>query len=362
MAERSHVDHPKVMVISEEDPLKGSVDNLPRPDTDVGFRTLCLESASHLSFTRLNFPQGFHHWIYVSESCDGLFCIYSVKTQSIYVVNPATRWLRRLPPYRCQVLLSNVNNALEDGRSYERSETYLAFVKAPTGYKLVWLYNNNSSDDSSQTVTKCEVFDFEANAWRYLTCTPSYGIFRNQTPASANGSLYWFTEPYDSEIQVVAFDINTETFRLLPKLVSSIASSDPQYVDMCTLDNGMCMSKREGDTMIQEIWRLKPSQDSWEKMYTIDLLSCSSSSSRTKFRDEFDWGWKDLVEPFTPPKRVRATRINISSNNNKILLSHRYTRSLVKYDSRTKSLSCFYKHRLCTRRYVPYFQSLISYI
>ncbi|KAL0884878.1 hypothetical protein Bca101_008859 [Brassica carinata] len=300
MAERSHVDHPKVMVISEEDPLKGSVDNLPRPDTDVGFRTLCLESASHLSFTRLNFPQGFHHWIYVSESCDGLFCIYSVKTQSIYVVNPATRWLRRLPPYRCQVLLSNVNNALEDGRSYERSETYLAFVKAPTGYKLVWLYNNNSSDDSSQTVTKCEVFDFEANAWRYLTCTPSYGIFRNQTPASANGSLYWFTEPYDSEIQVVAFDINTETFRLLPKLVSSIASSDPQYVDMCTLDNGMCMSKREGDTMIQEIWRLKPSQDSWEKMYTIDLLSCSSSSSRTKFRDEFDWGWKDLVEPFTP--------------------------------------------------------------
>ncbi|KAF8104545.1 hypothetical protein N665_0171s0050 [Sinapis alba] len=361
-AERSHdVDHPNkvIMVISEEDPFKGSKNNLPRPDTDVGFRTFCLESASHVSFTRLNFPQGFHHWIYVSESCDGLFCIYSVKTHSIYVVNPATRWLRQLPPAMYQVLLSKVNNnPLEDGR---RDENHLAFVKADTGYKLVWLYNNNNNnnnddDDSNETslvTTKCEVFDFKANTWRYLTCTPSYRIFRNQTPASANRSLYWFTEPYNSKIQVVAFDIHTETFKLLPQIVSSIATSDPQYIDMCTLDNGLCMSKRQGDTMIQEIWRLKPSQDSWEKVYTIDLLSCSSSSP-TKFGDEFDWGCKDLVEPFTP--------VAICKNKKNILLSHRYTRTLVKLDPQAKSLSCFFKHRLCTRRYVPYFQSLISHI
>ncbi|OAP18881.1 hypothetical protein AXX17_AT1G13660 [Arabidopsis thaliana] len=220
IGKKAFVDHPKVMLVGEEDPLRGTG---IRPDTDIGFRLFCLESASLLSFTRLNFPQGFFNWIYISESY----------------------FLRQ------------------------------AFVKA-TDYKLVWLYNCDKyiADASSPNVgvTKCEIFDFRKNAWRYLACTPSHRIFYYQKPASANGSVYWFTEPYNERIEVVAFDIHTETFRLLPKINPAIAGSDPHHIDMCTLDNSLSMSKREKDTMIQDIWRLKPSEDTWEKIFSIPVL------------------------------------------------------------------------------------------
>ncbi|KAG7591507.1 F-box associated domain type 1 [Arabidopsis thaliana x Arabidopsis arenosa] len=350
LAKKACVDHPKVMVITEEDPIRGIG---LRTFTDIGFRTICLESASLLSFTRLNFPQGFFHWIYISESCDGLFCIHSPRSHSVYVVNPATRWLRLLPSARFQILIHKFNPTDHEWNVEINSIFHLAFVKA-TDYKLVWLYNSDKyiADASSpnEGVTKCEVFDFRANAWRYLACTPSHRIYHDQKPASANGSVYWFTEPYNERIEVVAFDIYSETFRLLSKINPAIAGSDPHHIDMCTLDNSLCMSKRDNVTMIQDIWRLKPSEDTWEKFFSIDLVSCPSS--RTEIRDKFDWSQKDMVEPSTPVAVCK---------NKKILLSHRYSRGLVKYDSLTKSLDFFFRHPWSKRK-VTYFQSLISHI
>jgi len=350
IAKKAFVDHPKVMLVGEEDPIRGTG---IRPDTDIGFRLFCLESASLLSFTRLNFPQGFFNWIYISESCDGLFCIHSPKSHSVYVVNPATRWLRLLPPAGFQILIHKFNPTEREWNVVMKSIFHLAFVKA-TDYKLVWLYNCDKYivDASSPNVgvTKCEIFDFRKNAWRYLACTPSHQIFYYQKPASANGSVYWFTEPYNERIEVVAFDIQTETFRLLPKINPAIAGSDPHHIDMCTLDNSLCMSKREKDTMIQDIWRLKPSEDTWEKIFSIDLVSCPSS--RTEKRDQFDWSKKDRVEPATPVAVCK---------NKKILLSHRYSRGLVKYDPLTKSIDFFSGHPTAYRK-VIYFQSLISHL
>ncbi|OAP16604.1 hypothetical protein AXX17_AT1G11380 [Arabidopsis thaliana] len=316
IAERFHAHHPRVMVITEKDPLK--LLPRPRPDADIGFRLFCLESGSLLSFILLNFPQSFANYIYVSGCCDGLFCVHSPRSQAMYVVNPATRWLRQLPPARFQILMQKAT--YRDWLDM-KSVFHLAFVKA-NDYKLVWLYNfdkyNADALSPNEGVTKCEVFDFRANSWRDLTCTPSYRIFHGQIPACANGSVYWLTEPYNDKIEVVAFDIHAESFRLLPKIKPAIAGSDPMHIDMCTLDNGLCMSKREPNTLVQEIWRLKSSEDSWEKIYTIDLLSCSSS--RTQFRDEFYWGEQDLVNPSTPVALCK---------NKTILLSHRYSRDFM---------------------------------
>lgn len=148
----------------------------------------------------------------------------------------------------------------------------------------------------------------------------------------------------------MAFDIHTETFRLLPKINPAIAGSDPHHIDMCALDNSLCMSKREHKTKIQDIWRLKPSEDTWEKIISIDLVSCPSS--RTEIRDKFKWSKKDMVEPSIPVAVCK---------NKKILLSHRYSRGLVKYDPLTKSLDFFFRHPW-SRSKVTYFQSLISHI
>ncbi|CAA7039210.1 unnamed protein product [Microthlaspi erraticum] len=341
IAERSHVENPKVMAIISTER------NAYHLDTDLCFKTICSESASLLSSTIVNFPQGFDHWINVSESCDGLFCIHSYRLQSIYVVNPATRWLRQLPPARFQILMHKftpmIGQVLEPFHMIAiKSVSHLAFVKADD-YKLVWLYNSDkyNSDASSpnEGLTNCEVFDFRANAWRYLTCTPSYRLYYKQRPASANGSVYWFTEPYNGEIKLVALDIHTETFRVLPKINPVIASSDPDHIGMCALDNGLFMWKREPETMVEYIWRLKPSQDTWENIYTIDLLS---SNPR----------WL-----YDTPNRTVLVAV---CKKEKILLNFRYGKDLMKYDPQTKSFSPIFKDSCI--KYVPYFQSLISHI
>ncbi|CAH8388875.1 unnamed protein product [Eruca vesicaria subsp. sativa] len=325
----------------------------PHSYTNVGFRIFCLESASLLSFTLINFSQGFGTWMYFSGNCDGLFCIHSPQTQSIYVVNPATRWQRQLPLARFQILMHKIDPTLEEWIAMD-SLFHLAFVKAAADYKLVWLYNSDkyNADLScpNQEVTKCEVFDFRTNSWRYLACTPSYRIFPNQKPAYANGSVYWLTELHEDRTEVVVFDIQTETFRLLPKIIPAIASSDPRHIDMCTLDNHLCMSKREHVTKIQDIWRLNPSEDTWEKIFSIDLLSCPSP--QTEIRDRFEWSDKNLVEPSTPVAVCK---------NKKILLSHCYSRGLVKYDPLSKSLDYFYRDPMAWRK-ITYFQTLISHI
>ncbi|CAN6902084.1 unnamed protein product [Brassica oleracea] len=238
IAKESHV---KVMVIGEEDYLKGSLEYIPHPDTNVGFRTFCLESGS------------------------------------------------------CP----------------------------------------------NEGVTKCEVFDFKANTWRYLTCTPSYRIFPTQKPAYANGSVYWLTELHEGRIEVVDFDIQTETFRLLRKIIPAIASSDPSHIDMCTLDNHLYPGYLEVETIRRHLG---------EDFFNIDLLSCPSH--RTEIRDQFKWSQKDLVEPSTPVAVCK---------NKKIMLSHCYSRGLVQYDPLTKSLDFFYRNFMA-RRKVTYFQSLISHI
>lgn len=137
------------------------------------FRTLCLGSASLRVLDLLLYipPQ---KSIEISGICDGLVCIYDKREAFIYIVNPTTRWFRQLPHARFQLLMQKA--------TYIKPIPRLALAKAASfDYKLVWLYNsdqhNSDSASPNEGLTKCEVFDFRANAWRYLTCIPSYRIF-----------------------------------------------------------------------------------------------------------------------------------------------------------------------------------------
>lgn len=71
-----------------------------------------------------------------TRSCDGLTCIYS--ETFMYVLNPATRWYRRLPEARFQAC--DTENLF--------AEPFIGFGKDNiTGtYKLVWLYNSHCLD------------------------------------------------------------------------------------------------------------------------------------------------------------------------------------------------------------------------
>ncbi|ESQ35534.1 hypothetical protein EUTSA_v10009780mg [Eutrema salsugineum] len=310
IAERSHVNHPKVMVFFSNPSCTGNIIPITE-NTKIGFKTICSESA-------------FFTWSCYSQSCDGLFCIQT--SECTYVVNAATRWFRQLPLARFQIL---------NAKRWLQSVPSAAFVKT-ADYKLSLLHYNSFSPNMRVTVTECEVFDFRANAWRHWTCTPSYRLLGGERPASANGSVYWFVEPSIIEIKVIAFDIHTEKFRLLTKIHPLISSLDCYH--MCNLDNRLCLSttRKTKDT---EIWRLNSSEDTWEKIYTIDFIS----SPLSWVNDGFSW------------------KVVAICKNKKILLSsHRGSGNLVIYDPLTKSvrLSCTHSHM----KYEPYFQSLISHI
>lgn len=92
-----------------------------------------------------------------TQSCDGLTCIYS--ETFMYVLDPATRWYRRLPEARFQALYCDTTIRV--------SEPLLGFGKDNIKgiYKLVWLYNSDCVDLDGQTNT-CEVFSFNNNKGR----------------------------------------------------------------------------------------------------------------------------------------------------------------------------------------------------
>ncbi|XP_010480456.1 PREDICTED: putative F-box protein At1g12855 [Camelina sativa] len=347
VAQRSHMEHSKVIAMSN---------HLSKDERrSICFRTIIsLESTPLLSFTLPKSRPIYSHF-YVSKSCDGLFCIYSSKSEFIHVVNPATRWFRQLPPARIQILMHKLIPNLDVYAqlppalfSFMTVVPALAIVK-DIDYKLVWLYNSDeyNSDTSSpnEGLTKCEVFDFRVNSWRYLTCIPSYLISNQQGPEYVNGSNYWFTEPYNGEIKVIALDIHTETFRLLPKIHPVIATSSPKEIYMCTLDKRLCIMTKVRNTKLNEIWRLKASEDMWEKVYTIDLFS-SSSSSESLFQKYIDWNPVVICD------------------NKKILFSCLHAQNLIEYDPQTKSVCSFFNHpdQCKILRHVPYIQSLISNI
>ncbi|EFH69010.1 predicted protein [Arabidopsis lyrata subsp. lyrata] len=347
--------HLKFVEQSKNDPPK--ILFASRGHQYMELKTLCLESASLRVFNLLYIPGRL--CIEISGSCNGLVCVYrdrevySKREAPIYVVNPTTRWFRQLPQARFQILMHKATYTRETFTDINPVPR-LAFAKATLcDYKLVWLYNSDKYNSDAMSLndgfTKCEVFDFRANAWRYLTCTPRYRIFNDQTPASANGLVYWLTERYNGETKVIVFDLQTETFRLLPK--NPAASSHPDHIDLCILDNRLCMSKRKRGTMIQKIWSLQVSlEETRTKIYTIDLRSCLSWSQSGLIA--FSWTRMDVIRPCTPVAILK---------NKEILLNHRYGDGLVKYDPQTKFYSSIYNHLSCSR-VVPYFQTLISHI
>ncbi|EOA39256.1 hypothetical protein CARUB_v10012255mg [Capsella rubella] len=338
LVEQSKHDHPKFLFASTNEQYNV-------------FKTLCLESNPVRVFNLLNIPR--RHLIKISESCNGLVCIYADREAYIYVVNPTTSWFRQIPEARFQILMQKATYTRETITDV-KPIPLLAFAKAMlSGYKLVWLYNsdiyNSDAMSLNEGFTKCEVFSFRANVWRYLTCTPRYRIFNDQSPVSTNGLVYWLTERYNGETKVIVFDLESETFRLLPK--NPVSRSHPDHIDLCILDNRLCMSKRKRRTMMQEIWSLQlSSEETWIKIYTIDLRSCSSWS--VSGRVCFAWTRMNVIRPCTPAAILK---------NKEILLRHRFGNGLVKYDPQTKSYSLMYDHLSCYR-VVPYFQSLISHI
>ncbi|CAL9228792.1 unnamed protein product [Arabidopsis halleri] len=122
------------------------------------------------------------------------------------VINPATRWYRKLPEARFQALVRH------DFTKYYPLPL-LGFGKDNVTriYKLVWLYKSHCLDLGGQTNT-CELTPMDRSI----------------------------------ETQVLSLDLHTETFTVLAKI--PVAYSPHHRITMCTLNDRLCLSEDAGDT------------------------------------------------------------------------------------------------------------------
>ncbi|KAG7591421.1 Galactose oxidase/kelch beta-propeller [Arabidopsis thaliana x Arabidopsis arenosa] len=195
------------------------------------------------------------------DSCDGLVCLYEY-FKSGYVVNPTTRWYRPLPLSQLQQLLISLGRSVFE-RGYTVCDIGFGKDKITGTYKPVWLYN--SLEIGLDNATTCEVFDFNTNAWRYVSPTPPYRIVGCSKPVCIDGSLHWFTDC--EETKILSFHLHTETFRVVSKApFTNVKDFD---IVMCNLSNRLCVSEKNWPNQV--IWSFNSANKTWHKMCTINL-------------------------------------------------------------------------------------------
>ncbi|XP_020869286.1 LOW QUALITY PROTEIN: F-box/LRR-repeat/kelch-repeat protein At1g09650 [Arabidopsis lyrata subsp. lyrata] len=132
-------------------------------------------------------------------------------------------------------------------------------------YKPVWLYSSleiGLENARFSTLTTCEVFDFNTDAWRYVSPAAPYRVFGNSKPICIDGSLHWFNDC--EETKILSFDLHTETFQVVSK--APFTNVNAFDIVMCNLDNRFCVSK-----MNWLIWSFNSGNKTWHKMCSINL-------------------------------------------------------------------------------------------
>ncbi|KAJ4909698.1 F-box/LRR-repeat/kelch-repeat protein [Raphanus sativus] len=313
----------------------------------VGATSLFLENHStyHLQLhpSPFKFPRVTSFGIRItSGSCDGLACLYS--TFLTYVINPATRWYRKVPESRCQArvkaLLERDFVAIK-ARQVPQIKLFpsLGFGKDNiTGvYKLVWLCSSTYLNGDNQNNNTCEVFSFDSNnnTWNEVVVSCPDPVIHNMSPVHAHGSLHWLIDSL-LETQLLSFDLHTETFTVVTNL--PVAYSTIHHITMFTLNNRLCLSEYEGE--IQTIWSFNQDNMTWDNTYSINLRSTFSCM-------EFEY--LCAVPPITPLSDDRFLLYDFSHCEEKLVL----------YNYRLNSFSKFFKVPFSSPG-ISYYQSLVT--
>ncbi|CAE6063422.1 unnamed protein product [Arabidopsis arenosa] len=311
-------------------------------ETNFSLKTVALEptSASVVDEKALKFEKT--EWkLYISESCDGLVCLYAINI-AVKVVNPATKMYIELPLSRIQQICMNKQvdpDSVQDPNhvKYPRNSfSQFGFGKdSVTGrYKLVWLYNTYPF-----FTTTCEVLDLEEKTWRFVNTDTldrhnilNHNLYSDQGPVFADGSIYWLTGDEDgypkSDTKLIVFDIHTEMFQVVETPTFITSDCYGESIGLCNLHGHLCISELMVDNYLdtQEFWwRVK--DNTWEKIFSVHL-----PSTYTLFGIDFP-------HPLTP--------LAICRDTNKVILALRGNDNLVALDLNPHSsgyhlyLSCY---------------------
>ncbi|XP_010528825.1 PREDICTED: putative F-box protein At2g02030 [Tarenaya hassleriana] len=207
-----------------------------------------------------------------SGSCDGLVCFND--QISAYVINPATRELRELPPANFQVNPSDTTPSnpirtvvvCRNCHVKEISRTSVGFGRdnITRTYKVVLLYREGNEDGY---ITKCEVFSLDTALWRRID-PPIHGVI-NPTPKPIykSGCLYWFAYIYEGpgwKLKVIAFDLHKESFHMTPNPGFQDHESYKQLNMFNHEDRDLKVITVSTDPEVRRVWTLLGHDDKWE--------------------------------------------------------------------------------------------------
>ncbi|XP_020258911.1 putative F-box protein At3g16210, partial [Asparagus officinalis] len=194
-----------------------------------------------------------HSTYKLSNSVDGLVCVTQLRDgRHLYLLNPFSKEVVRLPPP-------------PSGRRGRKSNRVGLGVDPTTGiYKLVRLFRK---EDRYWDPWGCEVLSVGPHQeWQNLGDTPCILSWLDQVAVFVNGFLHWWAP----ERQVMAFDLTTHKFQLIPTPEPMKGHHRVFLVEsggnLCFVEYPSCHRR------FSTIWRLEDRvTHNWTKRHNIDL-------------------------------------------------------------------------------------------
>ncbi|XP_059650158.1 F-box/kelch-repeat protein At3g23880-like [Cornus florida] len=174
-------------------------------------------------------------------SCDGLILFSTFPSNTLYLLNPSTRELNKIPssPFRNRETVSY-------GFGYDASARDYKIVE------LSWSSERNKSNVS--------VYALKINYWRIVHDFPYTIKFRNRGKLF-NGALHWLTYDDDNMSKIVAFHLANDKFQdfFLPDYETPPHSIEVVKGCLCII------------TVTRELWVMKVygKRESWTKAATL---------------------------------------------------------------------------------------------
>lgn len=192
----------------------------------------------------------------ISNSCDGLICIYGLRTT--YLMNPSIKEVVVLPPVK---------------NGYAISTVALVKIASTAEYKIVRTYRH---ENPTRTIFEvfCEVFDGSTYSWR--PCRESLPLphhwVLNPVPVVINGVIHWVASPSFDKNIVISYDVGTETVNVI-KEPEGFPDRFKSFISLVDFDGCLCIAASVRrhysyeSPYCMELWVLKDYKNLiWEKI------------------------------------------------------------------------------------------------
>ncbi|KAI9127200.1 hypothetical protein K1719_001759 [Acacia pycnantha] len=206
-------------------------------------------------------------------SSNGLLCVklgHSIPDHppSLFLLNPATREVRRVP-------LSTKYDDDTDIYYYFSGFGYSPVVK---DYKIVrihgtriyriWMNHNQISFPFTVDVERVEVFSLRTGSWKEVEFGVKRKVRIKSKPVTVNGAIFWLGwEVADRRGLIVSLDLAMEVFTLIPMPSSTIIDSIQEIV-LDVYDNKVAMHHRSyAHAYICELWMLEEGSCAYGKSW-----------------------------------------------------------------------------------------------